>query len=70
MKELKKQLKHERNKLDKQIDELVEHLNQQRAKQTVSDAQLSLMETQFMLMETYYVLLNRRIKDLKQHKRG
>lgn len=69
MRELKSQLKHERNKLDKQIDELVEHLDQQRAKQTVSDTQLSLMETQFMLMETYYVLLGRRIKDLKR-KRG
>ncbi|MDY5412474.1 MAG: hypothetical protein SPG57_01190 [Limosilactobacillus mucosae] len=45
MRELKKQLKHERNKLDEQIDELVEHLDQQRAKQTVSDTQLSLMET-------------------------
>lgn len=66
MKELKKQLKCQRNRLDKQIDELVEHLDQQRAKQTVSDTQLSLMETQFMLMETYYVLLGRRIKDLEQ----
>lgn len=67
MRELKNQLKHERNKLDKQVDELVEHLNQQHAKQTVSDTQLALMETQFMLMETYYVLLGRRIKDLEQN---
>lgn len=59
MRELKNQLKHERNKLDEQIDELVEHLDQQRTKQTVSDTQLS-------LMETYYVLLGRRIKDLEQ----
>lgn len=66
MKELKDQLKHERKEVDKKIDELVAFLDTQHDQQTVSDAQLSLVETQFMLMETYYVLINRRIKDLTE----
>lgn len=66
MKELKNQLKHERKEVDKKIDKLVVFLDTQHNQQTVSDAQLSLVETQFMLMETYYVLINRRIKDLTE----
>lgn len=66
MKELKKQLKHERKEVDEKINKLVAFLDTQHDQQTVSDAQLSLAETQFMLMETYYVLINRRIKDLKK----
>lgn len=69
-KELEHQLRLERSRVDKRADELVAFLDIQREHQTVSDAQLSLAETQFMLLETYYVLINRRIKDLKQHKRG
>lgn len=68
MKELKKQLQHERKEVDEKIDELVAFLDIQRDRQTVSDAQLSLAETQFMLLETYYVLINRRIKDLKKER--
>lgn len=66
MKELKKQLKHERKEVDEKIDELVAFLNIQHDQQTVSDTQLSLVSMQFQLMETYYVLLNQRIKDLKK----
>lgn len=65
-KELEHQLRLERSRVDKRADELVAFLDIQREHQTVSDAQLSLVETQFMLMETYYVLLGRRIKDLEQ----
>lgn len=68
-KELEHQLRLERSRVDKRADELVAFLDIQRERQTVSDAQLSLVETQFMLLETYYALINRRIKDLKR-KRG
>lgn len=68
MKELKKQLKHERKEVDEKIDELVAFLNIQYDQQTVSDTQLSLASMQFMLLETYYVLINQRIKDLKKER--
>lgn len=68
MKELKKQLKHERKEVDEKTDELVAFLDIQHNHQTVSDTQLSLAETQFMMLGTYYVLLNQRIKDLKKER--
>lgn len=66
MKDLKKHLKHECKEVDEKINKLVDFLDIQRKRQTVSDTQLSLAETQFMMLETYYVLLKRRIKDLKK----
>lgn len=56
-------LENERAELALRIDKLIVFL-QQKAEQTVSDAQLNLLYRQYMYMQEYMNILNHRIKDL------
>ena len=56
-------LENERAELSLRIDKLIVFL-QQKAEQTVSDAQLDLLYRQYVYMHEYMNILNHRIKDL------
>ena len=56
-------LENERAELAFRLDKLIVFL-QQKAEQTVDDAQLNLLYRQYVYMQEYMNILNHRIKDL------